>query len=166
LRRATLAAAIVFALLMKWYYAHADAESLRWILAPVAWSVGALYRSPFTFVQGYGYASRELRFAIVPACAGINFLVVAVGTLWCGTAHRVTGAARRCGWLLGGLVAAYLLTLLANTARIAVAVLLQLHPIPLDAAQLHRVTGAVVFLSFLFAFHSLALWLAKRHAAV
>jgi exosortase K len=159
-----VAASLAFALVMKRYYARADADSLRWMLAPAAWSVGAIYRAPFSFVPGYGYVSGGLRFGIVPACAGVNFLIIAVGSLWCGVVPLVSGAARRALWLVGGLAAAYALTLVANTARIALAVWLELHPLAVDRAALHRLSGCLVYLGFLFAFYALARALARRHA--
>ena len=153
--------ALAFAWIVKRWYSHADAESLRWMLAPTAWLVGALYRAPFHFVAGYGYLSPGLRFGIVPACAGINFLVIAAGAFICGILPQ---APDRMRWLAIGAVAAYAVTLGANTTRIAVAVWLQLHPVGADPAQLHRIEGIVVYLVFLFGFYSWAQGRVRSHA--
>jgi exosortase K len=157
--------ALAFAYALKRYYSHAEADSLKWMLAPTAWLVGALYRAPFSFVSGYGYFSPELRFAIVPACAGINFLVMAVGAFACGILPQVERLAVRLRWLVLGAAAAYVVTLLANTVRIAIAVWLELHPVSLDHAQLHRIEGSLVYLVFLFGFYSIAQAQVRRHAA-
>ena len=157
--------ALVFAYLLKRYYSHASADSLRWVLAPTAWLVGALYRAPFSFVSGYGYFSPELRFGIIPACAGINFLIIVMGAFACGILPQVSSLAARARWLLAGAAAAYVVTILANAVRIAIAVWLQLHPVELDHAQLHRVEGTLVYLVFLFAFYSIAQRRVDKHAA-
>jgi hypothetical protein len=186
-----VAASLALALAIKRWYSQADAASLHWLLAPTAWCVGALFRAPFVFVDGYGYVSAPLRFAIVPACAGVNFLIIALGSFGCGVVplagpaaggnpatalsaccgeYRnrlpVAGAARRALWIAGGACACLLVTLLANTARIALAVWLQLHPlaVAVDRAELHRACGCAIYLGFLFAFYALARSLARRHA--
>jgi len=155
--------ALVFAYLAKRWYSQASPESLRWILGPTARLVGLWYRSPFAFEAGYGYLSRELRFGIIPACAGINFLIMVFGAFMCGILPQVSGA-RRWVALGAGVCASYLLTLFANAVRIIIAVWLQLHPIDVDRAQLHRIEGSLVYLIFLSAFYSLAQGLVKRHA--
>ena len=154
--------ALAFAYLAKRYYSQASPESLRWILGPTAHLVGTCYRTPFVFVSEYGYLSRELRFGIIPACAGINFLIMAVGAFICGIMPQVDK--HRLRWLAAGAGASYLVTVLANSVRIVIAVWLQLHPVEIDHAQLHRIEGSLVYLVFLFAFYSLAQLQVTRHA--
>jgi exosortase K len=147
-------AALAMAYLMKRWYSQATAEELRFILAPTARLVGAAYGTRFDFVAGYGYLSRELSFGIVPACAGINFLIMALGAFGCGILPQVQK--RRALWLAGGAIGAYAITIAANSVRIAIAVFLQRHPLNFDHAQLHRIEGSVVYLVFLFVFYAMA----------
>ncbi len=160
-----LPVALALAYLAKRYYSHADADSLKWMLAPTAWLVGVVFRAPFSFVPGYGYLSRQLSFGIVPACAGINFLVIALGAFMCGILPQAPSVAARARWLAGGALVAYLVTILANATRISIAVWLQLHPVDIDHAQLHRIEGSLVYLIFLYGFYSLAQAQVRRHAA-
>jgi exosortase K len=157
--------ALISAYLLKRYYSGADAESLKWILAPTAWLVGAGYHAPFSFVPGYGYLSRELSFGIIPACAGLNFMIMALGAFMCGILPHVEGWAARARWLAAGVAASYLVTLLANSVRIGIAVWLQLHPVNVDHAQFHRIEGILVYLIFLFAFYSIAQKRVEKYAA-
>jgi exosortase K len=156
--------ALVFAWSVKRWYSHADAESLSFMLAPTAWLVGALVGGPFSFSPGYGWVNRDISFAIVPACAGINFLIIAFGAYACGIVPRVTGAWRRLRWLAAGLAAALVVTLLANVVRVSIAVWLHLHPPAFDRAQLHRIEGSVVYLVFLFGFWAVAQSRVSQHA--
>jgi exosortase K len=157
--------ALAFAWLVKRWYSQADAASLRFVLAPTAWLVGAIWRAPFYFVDGYGYLSPALRFGIVPACAGLNFLVMVVGAFCCGILPQVETGAQRLRWLAAGALAAYGVTVLANTVRIALAIGLQAWPLPIDHAQLHRIEGSLVYLAFLFGFYALAQRGVARRAA-
>lgn len=154
--------ALAFAYLGKCYYSQASPVSLQWILGPTARLVGMWYRTPFVFVSDYGYLSRELRFGIIPACAGINFLIMAVGAFLCGILPQVDK--HRLQWLAAGAGASYIITVLANTVRIIIAVWLQLHPVEVDHAQLHRIEGSLVYLVFLFAFYALAQMQVRKHA--
>jgi exosortase K len=154
--------ALAFAYLMKRWYSSATPEDLQFVLAPTARIVGMIWRTRFDFVAGYGYLSRSLSFGIVPACAGINFLIMAVGAFGCGILPQ---AKNRPLWLAGGLIGSYLLTIAANSVRIAFAIFLQQHPVNFDHAQLHRIEGSLVYLVFLFAFYALADRRAKRGAA-
>ena len=156
--------ALGFAYLVKRYYSHADAESLRWILAPTAWLVGSIFGRSFSFEPGYGYLSRDLHFAIVPACAGINFWVIAVGAFVSGVVPRLTTLALQVRWLVVGTFAALGVTLLANMVRISIAVWLHLHPLNVDHAQLHRIEGSLVYLVFLFVFYAASEARAKKVA--
>jgi exosortase K len=146
--------ALVFAYFMKRWYSHATPEDLRFVLAPTAKIVGLFWRTRFDFVAGYGYLSRSLSFGIVPACAGINFLIMSVGAFGCGILPQARH--HRALWLLGGVIGSYLVTVLANSVRIVIAIFLQLHPLNFDHAQLHRVEGSFVYLVFLFIFYALA----------
>jgi exosortase K len=160
---------IVLALALAWalkhYYSQASPESLKWMLAPTAWLVGTWFGAPFAFVAGYGYLSQGLHFGIVPACAGINFLIIVLGSYMCGILPHIEGWAARGRWLIGGAAAAYLVTLLANSARMVIAVWLQLHPLGFEPASVHRVEGSLVYLIFLFSFYWLAQMQVKKHAS-
>lgn len=148
------ALAVALAAGLKWFYSTAAAEDLGWILAPTAWAAGAALGGTFSFEPGYGYVSRPLGLALVPACAGVNFLIAALGSLLWAFAPSFRGAGGRCLLVAGSLAAAYVATVAANTSRIVVGVLAQRWaPCAVDPARLHRLEGAVVYLCCLFMLH-------------
>jgi exosortase K len=149
---AQLAAAVLCALALKFYYSSATPDQLRWILAPTTRLVELLSGRSFEFESLTGYMSSDHRFVIAAPCAGVNFLITAflmlgLRRLW---RSRFEGTSWR---LLPIIVAiAYGTTVIANTVRICVALELQRHGVGiswLSANQFHRVEGIVVYFGFL-----------------
>lgn len=144
---------------LKRHYSSADAEALAWILAPTAWLVEALVGAPFVSEQGVGYVNNELRFAIAPSCAGVNFMIVAICAATLGFVGQRRTLFGKIGFVLGSVPAAYVLALGTNTLRITIALFLQEHPPQLDAlssAQLHHAGGIVVYFTCLCVFYVIA----------
>ena len=82
-----LAAILLVAFALKYYYSTATVNELRWILAPTTFLVELLTWSNFTFESHAGYMSADRTFLIAAPCAGVNFLIIAflmlaVGKLW------------------------------------------------------------------------------------
>jgi exosortase K len=136
---------------LKAFYSRADADALQWILAPTVrlahWAGGVV----FEWEPRLGYVSREQRFLVAPACAGVNFLIAAFVSLCLGLAPGCRGVRARLGLVLGSAVAAYAATLLANATRIALAV--RLHAVD---ARLHCALGVAVYFGFLLALFAFA----------
>jgi exosortase K len=156
------AVVLLCVLTLKLCYSKASADQLRWILAPTTALVELVSGTAFEYEARAGYLSREHSFLIAPSCAGVNFLLMAFLML---TARRfLRNRPQDCRWSFIPLAAviAYLVTLVANTARIAIA--LQLRQLPdnayLDDSQLHRIEGIVVYCGFL-----LLLFVASEKAA-
>ena len=154
---ATVALGTAWAL--KAFYSGAGADALRWILSPtvrlVAWTTGVT----FELEPHHGYLSRDHLFLIAPACAGVNFLIVAFVSLCLGLAPACSRAGERVALVLGSAAAAYLATVLANAARIAVAI--RLHEAgaalgPLTPSRLHCAEGVTVYFLFLLVLFSAA----------
>jgi exosortase K len=154
---AVTAAALGIAWSVKAFYSHASVGELAWILSPtvrlVEWGTGA----SFAYEPDRGWLSREHLFAVVPACAGVNFLIVAFCSLCFGLVGSCRTTPQRAGLLVGAGVAAYATTLLANATRIALA--LRLHDAafePAAEARLHRGLGIAVYFLFLGALLTVA----------
>jgi exosortase K len=165
-RYAVVAGALLLAVLLKVHYSRATAEDLRWVLGPTA-SVSelALQRS-FSFRAGEGYLSRELSILISPACAGVNFMIVALLSLSLGFARPLVSWRSRARALLGWLALAYAATLLVNTLRIATSVVLghlTARALGLTFQSVHRLIGVGLYLAGLAALClTVRYWLASR----
>jgi len=162
--RAQLANAIVIlaafgvAWWIKEFYSHARPSQLLWVLTPTTQLVAWLTRAHFEFEPQRGFLCRDLRYEIVPACAGVNFMVIAFVSMVAGLVHTRSSAAGRFGLFTLAAGAAYGTTLLANASRIAIAVAMHQAGTsfgPLTADQLHCTIGALVYLLFLGALFTL-----------
>lgn len=158
--------AITYAL--KRHYSTATAEALQWILAPTAWLVETIFRAPFVFEQHVGYVNQELRFAIAPSCAGVNFMIIAICAASVGFVTYMRTLRAKLALLCVSTALAYLATLGVNATRIVIALLLQAHPLSiagLSAAQIHHAEGIIVYFSSLCALYGLADCLLARTQA-
>lgn len=151
-----LALALCFTL--KQHYSEASPEGLRWVLAGPAWLVGVLLDTHFEFERHVGYVSLEARTAIVPACAGLNFMIMVFGMLGTAFAPRFASQRGKLTWLGAALALAYLCTLLVNSFRITTGILLSTHALPFDGAEVHRDMGVLVYLGALVALY----WMVDR----
>ncbi|HKQ77182.1 MAG TPA: exosortase K [Blastocatellia bacterium] len=152
IRIAQCAVALVCAFTLKLYYSTASADDLRWILAPTTALVELLSGVSFEFESRAGYISRERSFLIANSCSGVNFLITAFLML---SIRKLLGdRSKNIGWgfIPRAAVIAYVTTLVANTARITIA--LRLRQMPADAGwlnpdQFHRVEGVFIYFGFL-----------------
>lgn len=140
------------ALALKFYYSTATPDELRWILAPTTFFVELLSGERFEFESYAGYMSSDRRFVIAVPCAGVNFLITAflMLALRCLWRERF----RSVGWTMIPLAAltAYVATLIANTARIWLALEMRARAVEVSGLtnnQLHRLEGIVVYFGFL-----------------
>lgn len=168
-RPVQLAVVLLGAFALKLFYSNASANQLRGILAPTTALVELVSGRSFAFEAHAGYLSGDHTFLIAASCAGVNFLIAAflmltLRRLWRDRSPNTTaGQGRGGGWNFIPLAAlvAYLATLVANTARISIALWLQRRPLGigwLNAAQLHRFEGIVVYFGFLL----LLFWVSEK----
>jgi exosortase K len=153
-RYGLLAVALVAALLLKRHYRQASAEELRWILAPTAALVQLALDADLVFRAGEGYLSRELSILISPACAGVNFLIVAFLSLTLGFGRSMQGGKKPAISLLAFAAMAYLSTVVVNALRICLSVglaHLATRLFGLSFQSIHRLLGIAVYLAGLVA---------------
>ncbi len=152
-----ITAGIMFAL--KRHYSNASADQLLWILKPVAWFVTMFETQPYTWQPDTGFVRADQMITIAPACAGMNFLIMAFGLPVAAFAHRQYGLIRQwtlCLWALAG---AYVLAIMVNALRIIIAIALYDAHIAwswLTPERLHRMAGICVYFSALGLYY--ALW--------
>jgi exosortase K len=168
-RYGMVAVALVSAWLLKRHYSQAEAEELRWILGPTAALVELALGRELSFRAGEGYLSRELSILVSPACAGVNFLIVAFLSLAVGFGRAFSGWGRRGLWLLVFAAAAYATTLLVNALRICLSVglaHLAARHLGLTFQSVHRLLGIAVYLAGLVALClTVQVWLSSRMPA-
>jgi len=137
---------------LKSYYSTASADQLRWALDPTTSIVEAVTGLCFAFERGAGFVSESRHLVIAPACAGVNFLVIALLSLTFGFVPALRTKAGKVAFALAGALAAYVAMLVVNAARISLHVLVTSHVHLADPyrGQAHRVEGVVIYLTALF----------------
>ena len=141
---------------LKLAYSRASVEDLGWILLPTARAVGWLRGETLTLSPGAGWVAPDGSYFIAPACAGVNFMILALAVSVLGFSHRLRSRGARLSWWLASLTGAYVLTIAVNTLRIVAAVeLYRLGPVAgLDPGQMHRLLGTVLYLGALWGLFS------------
>jgi exosortase K len=163
----TVAAALGIAWWTKSFYSRAGFDELRWLLDPTVRLAEMLGSGWFELETHAGWLCRARNFAVVPACAGVNFLIAAFLSLAVGLAHRCRDLRGGAGVLLASVLAAYATTLLANALRIALAVRLHAARVgfgPFTTDRLHELLGICVYFGFLIALFAVTMRIAEpRH---
>ncbi|HXK16246.1 MAG TPA: exosortase K, partial [Polyangiaceae bacterium] len=165
-RHALTVVALALAGLLKRFYSQASAEELRFILLPTSWLTSLGVDTEFAFRAGQGYLSREESVLISPACAGVNFLIVAFVSLVVGFSGRFVTLPRRSLWLVASAAIAFLTTLVVNALRISLSIALAhlaTRYLGLTFQSVHRLLGVSVYLAGLLGLCLTSeLWLSSR----
>jgi exosortase K len=159
IRAGVVAIAALAAWGLKQHYAVASPDDLRWILEPTAQLTGAVTGTTFVPSPGEGYLSHERLFLIEKSCAGVNFMIAAFGMLVMAGLWRLDSAASGARLLGESLLASYPAAVLVNAARIVIAMWLAAHPAAwtgLDAGEIHRLEGVVVYFGGLLLLYEMA----------
>ena len=142
---------------LKLAYSRASAADLAWILVPTARAVGWLRGEILTLSPGAGWVAPDGSYFIAPACAGVNFMILALTVSVFGFSHRLRSPGARLSWWVASLAGAYVFTIAVNTLRIVAAV--ELHRLGsvagLTPGQIHRLLGAVLYLGALWSLFGL-----------
>lgn len=126
----------------KWWHRSADAEALRFLLAPTDTAVSAATGSPGVWHPGLGYHHPALNMAIDASCAGFNFLLITFLLL----AYLLLQRFNRWWVIPLALLAAWPVTIAANTSRILTTLLTGAAPRGISAGVWHEGQGAFVYL--------------------
>lgn len=157
IHRAVVLAVIAAALFgLKRHYSTAAVEDLRWILWPTSALAGSLSGTTFTFEAGAGYLSRDRLFVIEKSCAGVNFMIAALGLLGFDLSGRADGSRRAASIVAASLAASYAAAVVINAARILVALWVPSAAVASGwwtAARVHRVEGIAVYFGGLVLLH-------------
>jgi exosortase K len=144
--------AVGLMLALKWHYSSATAGQLIWMLAPTARMTAWFTAVHPVWEQGTGYVDFGRGIIIAPACAGINFMIMAFGlAAFCGLL-RIRRLTPLLAWLVASLAGAYSLALTVNVVRIVISMGLyqaEINTAWLTVARVHRLAGIGIYLSAL-----------------
>jgi exosortase K len=144
--------ALLVMLMLKQHYSTAAADRLTWILAPTARMTAWLTGASLSWESGVGYADYARGIIIAPACAGINFMIMAFGlAAYCGLV-QIRRLAPLLIWLALALALAFGLALAVNTLRIALSMRLyqaDIYTTWITAQRVHRLAGVGLYLGLL-----------------
>jgi exosortase K len=148
--------AFVFSVALKQHYSEAGSEDLAWILHPTAWLVEWLSKIPFEEEAHTGFVNYSRRIIIAPACAGVNFLIIAFSMAVFYGALHIRDKTLKWLWLAGALLAAYGLTIFVNALRILASIYsydAEIYSGWFTPERLHRLEGVIIYFFFLCLFY-------------
>ena len=141
---------------LKYYYSRAGSENLVWILSPTAFSVECLTGTHFESEFNVGYISSSRDVAIVPACAGLNFMIAAfcMAALWLLYSMKRKALLPIC--VISGMAVSYCVTVAINSLRIVISMYLyraNIYTQLITPERVHRIEGVVIYIVFLSLFY-------------
>ena len=142
---------------MKRWYQTATIDQLSWIVGPIARLIGWMSDSEFRFIEGWGYLSSDQTILINKDCSGVNFLIIiATFSFAIRFLQPNSFLARKTGWLWIPSLS-YLLSIVANTTRIRMSMLLvptknMISPW-IDPETFHRAEGIFIYLFFIVVYY-------------
>jgi exosortase K len=141
---------------LKYYYSRAGSEDLVWILSPTASFVERLSGTHFEPEFNVGYISSGRDVAIVPACAGLNFMIAAfsMAAFWLLYSMKRKVLLPLC--VISALTASCFLTVAVNSFRIVISMYLykaNIYTQLITPERVHRIEGVVIYIVFLSLFY-------------
>lgn len=163
---------IVVIIVLKLLAKYASGAQLCWLLGPVAWLSGILTGINFIFVPVEGFVAQYHNIVINNSCAGLNFMIIAY-SLTCyillkdivfkKKTYRIKPFAL---WSFSFL-ASYLVTVLANSCRIALAINLlnffKLTGLPAHSQFIHMLEGIFSYLCALIIYYFILNFIKRRY---
>jgi exosortase K len=163
---------VLVMLLLKRHYSLATATQLDWILTPTAKLVSWSTSAHLVPEIGVGHVDFAKGIILAPGCAGVNFMIMAFGLTAFYGLHHIRRLSSQLAWLPLALAAAYGLTLMVNTIRIALSMTLydaNIYTGWLTVARVHRLAGVGLYLGSLWLYFSglrplIALYCGRYHS--
>jgi exosortase K len=155
--------AIALAFGVKAFYSQAGADELLWILAPSAWLASFVGGIDLAYEPGAGFISHTYRMVVGPACAGVNFLVIAFLSLYFSFARYRSSKAL---WLFLSAGISFGSAIAANGLRIFVSAHLWIadfYGARLTPDLMHRIAGTTIYYGSLVALYlAVEAWICAR----
>jgi exosortase K len=160
-------AVLLICFILKKYYSSADSQSLIWILAPTAHLVELFSGLAFVNEPGLGWFNQLHEVLIAPSCGGVNFLII----IFCMSSFQIISSqaagSRVFFWAGCAGVAAYAVTLLVNSLRIWLSILLlqaDIYSGWLTPEAIHRIGGVTLYYLVLCFYYLFISSMLNRHA--
>ncbi len=147
---------VIMAVLLKYHYSHADSIDLDWILRPTAWLVETITGLGFINEAHTGYVNQENGIIIAPACAGINFLIIAFSMAVFTCNHHMGTCGQKVVCFLFSSFSSYCLAIGVNAMRIVISIHLftaDIYNNWLTPSRCHRIEGVFIYFFFLCLFY-------------
>ena len=142
---------------IKLQYSRASSDDLIWILGPTAEAVEWMSSIRFEREALVGYISLSTGVIIAPACAGVNFLIVAFCTTFFSFVHRLKNWYGKLMWTGFACLGAYVLAVMVNALRIILSIHLyniEIYNTWLTPERVHRLEGILLYVILLCLFHA------------
>lgn len=150
-----LALSFLIFVVLKFLYSYTDAETLRFLLAPVSWGVELFTGEASVFKAAYGYFYPNLNMIIDKSCSGYTF-----GLICFLMTSFVLIRSERIPKLITiplAILFSYIVTIVANVSRIIIYLMFMKADIGssfnISSNVLHESEGVFVYLFFLIAFY-------------
>jgi len=150
------ATALLTAVGLKYHYSQASGDALGWILGPTAGVVEYTSGIRFEMEACVGYINHEYGIIIAPACAGVNFLIIAFCMSAYSGFHQLRSSRLKFIWLGISFVCAYILTISVNALRIIVSIHTIIANIQypwITQDRLHLIEGILIYFITLYLFY-------------
>lgn len=139
-------------ILLKFGFTVADNNDLSFLLKPTNQLVGLLTDSQSMYLADNGYYHARLNILIDKSCSGFNFWTLSFVIFTYLTVRYFDTNLHKILTIPFALIAAYLLTIFANTSRIVASIMVQAHTkniLPNHQHILHETIGIVTNLTLL-----------------
>ncbi|MBU0992838.1 MAG: exosortase K [Proteobacteria bacterium] len=150
-----LTCCIIF--ILKYHYSQASCNNLAWMLSPTATLVEFVTGIDFLYEPQTGFISHQCHIIIAPACAGVNFMITALGlTAFSGFSHMI--GKHKFLWLIASVLWAYSVTLCVNTLRIMISIFTYQSTLfggYLTWERIHRLEGIFIYCIALYGVHAI-----------
>jgi exosortase K len=143
---------------LKYYYSQARSDGLAWMLGPTAGLVEYISGISFEKEADTGFISHTHQIIIAPACAGVNFFIIAFCMAVFSGIHHIEHKPRKFLWLAASAASAYLLTIFVNATRIIVSIYFYTTDIYsewITPERVHRLEGTLIYFFFLCLFYTI-----------
>jgi exosortase K len=148
--------ALLIAAGLKYHYSQARSDDLIWILGPTAGLVEHISGIQFEKEAYTGFVNHTHQIIIAPACAGVNFLIIAFCMAMFSAVHHIEHKRRKFLWLAASVVSAYLLTIFVNAIRIILSIYFydaDIYGGWITPQRVHRLEGTLIYFFFLCLFY-------------